>query len=129
MSASDWNSPYSPAVAANVAMPESRVTVEVSGDIASEPSPVSPIDDDRYHAIQRTIREAFPGTVVSPYLVLGATDGRHMTGVSEHVYRFSAMKVGPTDLERIHGINERASIDSQGQVVRFYTRLLQNTAQ
>jgi len=57
------------------------IEVSIAGDIGSEPSPVSPVDE-RFGVVQRTIREVFPGTLVAPYLVVGATDARHLYRVS-----------------------------------------------
>lgn len=92
----------------------------------AEPSPVSPTDGPGYAAIQKTIRQVFPEGVVAPGLMLGATDGRHMDGISDAVYRFSPVRAKPEDLPRFHGTNERISIDNYVEMIQFYQQLLRN---
>lgn len=95
---------------------------------AAEPSPVSPTQSVSYQALNRTIREVFPGTLVAPGLMIGATDSRHFTGLSDHVYRFSPVRARPEDLPRFHGTNERISTANLAELIRFYHQLLRNTA-
>jgi carboxypeptidase PM20D1 len=95
---------------------------------ASEASPVSPTQSASYQALNRTIREVFPGTLVAPGLMIGATDSRHFTGLSDHVYRFSPVRAKPEDLPRFHGTNERISVANLAELIRFYHQLLRNTA-
>lgn len=103
------------------------IEVEEAGDLASEPSPVSPVDGVPFAQIATTIRQVFPDVVVSPFLVLGATDARHFTPISDHVYRFSAVTLTRADLARIHGTNERVSVESMGRIVTFYVQFVKNT--
>jgi carboxypeptidase PM20D1 len=95
---------------------------------ASDPSTVSPADGPAFGVIQRTIGEVFPGAVVTPSLVLGATDARHYARLSPNVYRFLPVRIGPGDLERIHGTNERIGVKDYASAVDFYARLIQNAA-
>jgi len=81
-----------------------------------------------YQAINRTVRELFPGTLVAPGLMLGATDSRHFEPFTDNVYRFSPIRAKPEDLARFHGTNERISLANLADLVRFYHRLLQQTA-
>jgi carboxypeptidase PM20D1 len=94
---------------------------------ASEPTPVSSIDGTPFQVLQRTIREATSDSVVvAPYLVPGATDSRYYADATDHVYRFLPYTLTPEDRSRIHGTNERISIDGYRTVVRFYVQLLRN---
>ena len=95
---------------------------------ASEASPVSPTQSASYRLINRTVREVFPGTLVAPGLMIGATDSRHFTGISEHVYRFSPVRAKPEDLPRFHGTNERISAANLAELIRFYHRLVSQAA-
>jgi carboxypeptidase PM20D1 len=60
---------------------------------------------------------------------MGGTDTKHYIGLSKDVYRFAPTKVGPNDLPRIHGTNERIATKDFEQCVRFYRRLVQNCSQ
>lgn len=94
----------------------------------SEAAPVSPTQSASYQLINRTVREVFPGTVVAPGLMVGATDSRHMTGISDQVFRFSPVRAGPEDLARFHGTNERISQANLVELIRFYHRLIHQAA-
>ncbi len=95
---------------------------------ASEPSPVSPIDQEGYATIARTIREIFPTAIVAPTLTLGGTDARHYAGLSERVYRFTPMVLRGEDLTRIHGTNERIGVEALGNAIAFYYQLIRNAS-
>jgi carboxypeptidase PM20D1 len=101
------------------------VTIETGQ--ASEPTPVSDVQGSPFRVLQRTIREVTSDTVVvAPYLVPGATDSRHYAGATDHVYRFLPYTLTPEDRGRIHGTNERISVDDYRTIVRFYVQLLRN---
>lgn len=95
---------------------------------SAEPSPVSPTQAPAYQRLNRTVREVFPGTLVAPGLMVGATDSRHFQAISDHIYRFSPVRAKPEDLPRFHGTNERISTDNLLEMVRFYHQLLKNTS-
>ena len=70
----------------------------------------------------------FPGVLVAPSLVLGATDSRYFVGISDDVYRFTPLRLGADDLSRIHGTNERIGVEQYGAMVGFYAQLIRNSA-
>jgi carboxypeptidase PM20D1 len=104
-----------------------RIQIAMSGFV-SEPSPVSDIESESFADLSRTIRQVFPGTIVTPYLVMGGTDSRHYTGVADNVYRFGGTKVGRDDMSRVHGTDERIGVDAYADLVRFFVQLLRNAA-
>ncbi len=95
---------------------------------SSEPSPVSGTDTPEYAALKEVIMSVFPGTAVAPFLMVGATDSRHFAPVSRQVFRFSPARIGSEDMARVHGVNERISVDNFAEVVSFYTELVRRTA-
>ncbi|MFO8098602.1 MAG: M20 family peptidase [Salinibacter sp.] len=101
--------------------------VQVEAGQTSPPTAVSAVDDSTFRLMQRTIRSvASDSVVVAPYLVPGATDSRYYAEATEHVYRFLPYTLTPSDRGRIHGVDERISIDDYKTVVRYYARLVQN---
>ena len=101
------------------------VTIETGQ--TSEPTTISSVDGAPFRVLQRTIRQVTSDSVVvAPYLVPGATDSRYYADATEHVYRFLPYTLTPDDRGRIHGTNERISIDDYRTVVRFYVQLLRN---
>ena len=96
---------------------------------SSEPSPVSDIHSKSYEILRNTVLQVTGDKelTVVPYLVRGATDSRYFTGLSDNVYRFLLNKIVPDDLKRIHGTNERISVEDYLQVIKFYYQLLRNS--
>jgi len=105
--------------------PGVKVTVEPG---AHDPSIVSPSDTDDFRTIQRAILAVFPEVpVVSPYLMLGATDARSYQGVTHNIYRFTPTVLEPADFERIHGINERISVDAYARSITFFIQIIRDS--
>ncbi len=94
----------------------------------SNPSPVSDADSPQYHLLARTIRSLYPETIVTPYLVVGATDSRHFTTISRQIFRFLPIELTQEDFHRFHGLNERIGVENYRKVVRFYAQLLMEAA-
>jgi carboxypeptidase PM20D1 len=95
----------------------------------TDPTPVTATDSAHYRMLDRTIREVFPDVAVAPGLMVAATDSRNYLGVTDTVFRFSPVRATAADLARFHGTNERLSIANYADMIRFYRRLLQATAQ
>ena len=110
------------------AIDDERITVEVLG-VPFEASKVSSAQAEAYRVIERTVREVFPDALVAPGLVLAATDSRHFQDLAEQTYRFMPIRFKQPDLARLHGTDERISSDQLVDMVRFYFRLLQQSAQ
>lgn len=95
----------------------------------TDPPPVTAADGPSYTALNRTIREVFPDVLVAPGLMVAATDSRHYAGIADNIFRFSPVRATSKDLKRFHGTNERLSVDNYGDMIRFYRRLIENTAE
>ena len=106
---------------------DERVDVQLLGT-PFEPSTVFSAQSVAYRVIERSIREVFPDALVAPGLVLAATDSRHFQGLAEQTYRFMPIRFSSQDLARLHGTDERISTDQLADMVRFYFRLLQQSA-
>lgn len=91
-----------------------------------EASKVAPVGTPGYRALERSIRQTYPGAAVVPYLVLAGTDARHYEGLTDGVYRFLPLRITPRDLERIHGADERIARKDFADAVQFYARLIRN---
>jgi carboxypeptidase PM20D1 len=104
-----------------------KISIEpFAGNI--DPPPVTATSSESYRALNRTIREIFPDVVVAPGLMVAGTDSRHYTGISDNILRFTPVRANSDDLKRFHGTNERLSIDGYADMIRFYRRLIENTA-
>ena len=106
---------------------DKRVNIKTVGGFNKDPSFVSPTNSFGFQTIQKTILEVFPDVVVAPSLVVAGTDSRHYKNVSKNIYRFLPVRLEKSDLGRIHGINERISIENYYQAIRFYKQLMVNS--
>ena len=100
-----------------------RVTIQAEGE-AVPASRISPVDDQTFRELMVTVREVDARVIVAPGLVVGGTDAKHYAGLSDHVYRFNPTRLGPGDLPRLHGVDERIAVADLHDVVEFYARLV-----
>jgi carboxypeptidase PM20D1 len=100
----------------------------VASPHGSNPSKVASITAPAYLLINRTVREVFPGTIVAPGLMIGATDSRYYDEICDNIYKFSPIRAEGVDLARFHGTNERISESNYVEVIRFYERLIEQGA-
>lgn len=106
---------------------DSTIQIETYG-IHSNPRPLSPVDAEAFRHLQRTVMQVYPEAIVVPGLVVGATDARHYTGLTEHIYNFSPLVVSREDLHRYHGHNERIGVENFHKLIFYYYLLLKQTA-
>jgi carboxypeptidase PM20D1 len=95
----------------------------------TEPSAVSDPRGAGFRAIEKSLREVFPAPklTVAPYLVVGGTDARNWSDLSNQTFRFLAAPMEADALTRVHGTNERVALGSYITAVRFFERLIRNT--
>jgi len=98
--------------------------VEVTHEYGVDPSPVSPIDSRGYELIAKTIRGMDENILVAPYMVRGGTDAKYFYSVSPNVYRFMMLRVDPTTIGYVHGIDEHVAVKDYLEAIRFYYHLL-----
>ncbi len=105
----------------------SQVKINPLG-IPSDPPPVADMHSRNYNLIKQTIYQtsASEPLIVAPFLVIATTDSRHFIELSENVYRFIPIVLKQGDLNRVHGVNERISINNYQQIVKFYYQLIKN---
>mgnify|MGYP001290820126 CR=1 FL=1 len=91
---------------------------------SQEPSAMSCFSCPNFKTIETVIKETFPEAVVGPGLVTGGTDSRHFSDLTDRIYRFVPMVVGPDDVQGFHGLNEKVSIENFNKMIEFYSRLI-----
>lgn len=99
-----------------------EVEVDVLG--AHEPSPVSPVDDPAFAAIEAATAAVFPDAVTVPYVLYAATDARHFTAICDRVYRFAPFRMSKEQREAIHSYDEHLAVADLHDGVRWYRALL-----
>ncbi len=106
----------------------SRVQIRQHGKIQSEASKTSLTNSRAFQNLQTTIHQVFPQVVVAPALLVAATDSRHYAALTDNIFRFSPWFVASDDIQRIHGINERISIQAFATAVKFYYQFIHNSS-
>ena len=91
---------------------------------AGEPSPVSPMDD-AFELLEACIGDVFPDAVATPYVMMAATDSRHFTAISEHVYRFAPFRMTKAQREAIHSYDEHIGVAALVDGARWYQLLIE----
>ncbi len=91
---------------------------------SQEPAPVSPHSGAAWQLIRSTIDEVYPGTIVTPYVMMAASDSRFFARISEFVYRFSPFEMSAEERSTLHATDERMHVATFLRGVEFYTRLI-----
>ncbi|HET6267584.1 MAG TPA: M20/M25/M40 family metallo-hydrolase, partial [Acidobacteriota bacterium] len=102
---------------------DQRVKIE-KADFSADPSPESDLHSEGFQTIQSAIATTAPDAIAAPNLLVGATDSRHYEKITHQLFRFLPLRLAEQDLERIHGINERISVDNFAECVAFYHQLM-----
>ena len=105
---------------------DDRITIK-EGNWNTGPSRVSDTESFGFKAIHKTIAQIYPDALVSPYLVVGATDARHFNDISDHIYRFLPTRINRSNVKSFHGLNERIAVTEFENTIRFYVQLLKNS--
>lgn len=105
---------------------DERISIS-NGEFNSNPSNVSSTHALGFETLKKTISEIFPEVLVTPYLVVGATDSRHFNDISDNIYRFSAITLNKGNIKSFHGLNERLPVSDFENSIRFYHQLIKNS--
>lgn len=83
----------------------------------------SPVNTELFSIIQKTIRTINPKAVTVPYLSPGATDSRYFRKRGVTAYGFFPIILSETELQRMHGVDERISLENleQGTKILYET--------
>ncbi|MBQ4613054.1 MAG: M20/M25/M40 family metallo-hydrolase [Clostridia bacterium] len=99
-------------------------SVQVDILYGTDPSRISRTDCDGWNRVATAVASTWRGCIVTPYLMMQASDSRHYGRISDRVYRFSAMDLTREERASIHGNNERIRLDCLCRAVEFYIRLM-----
>lgn len=94
----------------------------------SDPSKVSDIESEGFKRISKTISEIYPEALVSPFLVVAATDARHYGDISDQIFRFLPIRINKSNVNSLHGLNERIAVNELEDGIRFYVQLIKNSS-
>jgi acetylornithine deacetylase/succinyl-diaminopimelate desuccinylase-like protein len=81
-------------------------------------TPPSPLDSDMFRALEKAQEEVFPGVVTLPVMLTGATDSASLRAKGVPAYGVGPV-VTEDDGSRMHGNDERLSIEGLGKFIEF----------
>jgi carboxypeptidase PM20D1 len=90
----------------------------------SEPSPVSRSEGPTWQLLSDAITDVFPTAVVTPYVMLQASDSRHFATISDGVYRFLPFDLRTEERATLHAIDESIRVSTYLRGIAFYRRLV-----
>ncbi len=93
-------------------------------DGAANPSSVSNYKNEAFTSLGLALKDVYPDALVTPFLMLGATDSRHFEGLSDNIYKFMPVLFESEDLARFHGANERVSIANFEKAIQIYAQCM-----
>jgi len=99
-------------------------SIEITRLNGANPSPFSNSHSEGYERVYGSIAAIWPKAVITPYLMVAATDSRHFCRISDAVFRFSAMAFSSDDRKRIHGHDERISEGQFLEALMFYKKIM-----
>ena len=83
-----------------------------------DPSPTSPTSGEAWDAMKQVVAEDFVDTVIAPNMTSGGTDSRFLRVKGVPAYGFVPIILPESEAVRIHGVDERLSIDNLNRGVR-----------
>jgi carboxypeptidase PM20D1 len=102
------------------AIQDDRVKVKKQTISLMEPSPSTATSHPMYKRVEAAVRQTAPDAVVTPFLVIGATDSRYFRKFSDAVLNFTPI----VNAKGFHGIDERVGIQDIKRSVQFYRILI-----
>lgn len=108
------------------AVADERVQYKPVPTACWNPVKSSPTDIPFYAQLQAAIQNTFNNVPVAPFMMVAATDSRHYAPISDAVYRFSPYVADSAELKRLHGIDERISLEALEKMLEFFIRLMRS---
>lgn len=81
-------------------------------------APPSRIDSEMFQALERAQQKVFPGSITLPVMQTGATDSAQLRAKGVQAYGISIPRTDD-DTGRIHGNDERISVEALGKFVEY----------
>ena len=100
---------------------------QVEFEVVLERAPSSVITDSRspqFGLVKGVIEQVYQNVKVIPYLMVGASDAFHYEEICSNILRISPVCMDTEELGRMHGTDERISVDNIDKACEFYTALI-----
>jgi carboxypeptidase PM20D1 len=99
---------------------DTNIHVKIKGRVYSEASGSDVADGVGFQKVSKIIRQTYDNIYVAPFLMIGATDSRHFSKVSNQIVKFSPVM----DPIGFHTYNEQVSINSFQHSIWFFEQMM-----
>jgi carboxypeptidase PM20D1 len=89
-----------------------------------EPSAISSCENDFFIKAAGAVKGISSEIAIVPYLMVAGTDSIKFQDITKDTIRFTPYTIDTSDMKRIHGTNERISLENIGQCLGYYLALL-----
>jgi carboxypeptidase PM20D1 len=105
---------------------DERVRVAIHG-MGTNPVPANPEHTRQggpgWKEMTAALEAVYPGVPPLVFIMVATTDSRHYQNLAGGIFRFNPHRLDPGELSRMHGHDERISVDNLHRGLEFYTRL------
>jgi len=88
----------------------------------SNASPMTSVDGPAFKKVEEIIYKVMPEVIPVPYVLMGGTDSKHFTKVSDGVIKFNPS----IDSKGYHGIDERLPVSDFNRMIFFFQLLIRD---
>lgn len=106
-----------------------EIKVALRGGFQRDASEVAASDNNAFGVLSRTFGQVFGDVIIVPGLTIAGTDSRHYARVADNSYRINPFVMTGDDIPRLHGVNERLSLEDLERATQFYAVLMRNALQ
>ena len=92
---------------------------------ARQASQVSDWNKEGFEIISKSVREIYGDIIVTPGLMVGGSDSKHYGKAAKNSYRFNPFPISNSELDGLHGINEKINQRDFVDGIRSYIRIIE----
>lgn len=101
-----------------------KYDLEMEVLISRAASKISSTESEGYQKLENCIHECCPDVVVAPYMVMGGTDARSYSDVTDCALRFTPTRMSMQQMNSTHSNDENIDIDALANGVKFFKYML-----
>ena len=98
-----------------------EIQIEV---VENSPASSSPMETEIFKILEKNVKKENPEAILVPYLSPGGTDSRFFRRKGLNCYGFEPFILGPEEISRMHGVNERISLQNLEQGMKIFWNLM-----
>lgn len=101
---------------------DDRIEINIKNALFTEGTKATSTEGIGFQKINKIVKQTYENVLVSPFLLIGATDSRHFSKVSDHIIKFSPV----IDPVGFHTYDEQVSVEAFQQSIWFFEQLMRD---